>query len=168
MRGRLIQKFKVFISRLNEAETGAVVGGGWDPDFHEAVPVDDGTQLGEDSTKYHDEIELTCQIDRKEWGNVELMRNGRQIKADIILTLHVPELAKKGMINSKGQLVLREGDRVNRINDLKGNLEVEFENPPGMFVKGSERAGHGLAAFRTPKTNLFYLYCSYDEKGKTA
>lgn len=168
MRGRLIQKFKVFISRLDELATDAVIGGGWDADFNEALPVDDGSQLGDDSTKYHTQIELHCQIDRKEWGNVELMRNGRQIKADIILTLHVPELVAKGMINTKGQLVIREGDRIDKINDLKGNLEVEFENPPGMFVKGSERAGHGLAAFRVPKTNLFYLYCAYDEKGKVA
>jgi len=50
MRGRLINKFLVTITRLDESATGAVVGGGWDDDFQEQIPVDDGTQEGSDST----------------------------------------------------------------------------------------------------------------------
>jgi hypothetical protein len=165
MRGRLIQKFKVVIARLDTVATGAVVGGGWDPDFHEPVPVEDGTQVGADSRRYHPEETFTCQLDRKTWGKVDATRGGQEKEADIIIVLHWPELQKRGLIDSNGQPLFRRGDKVIRILTKKGVLDLMFDDPPGMFITEWDRAGHGLAAFGTPKTNLLYLYCNYDKKG---
>lgn len=165
MRGRIIQKFIASIARLDEASTGAVVEGGWDPDFHEPKIVDDGTQLGNDSKRFHDPINLMCQLDRKSWGAVDSTRGGQQKTADIIICLHWPELQKRGLIDSNGKAIFRRGDKIIEILTKKGELDVKFDDPPGLFIRECERAGHGLSAFGTPKTNLLYVYCDYDEEG---
>ncbi len=165
MRGRIINRFNVKIARLDTVATGAVPDGGWDPDFHEPVPVDDGTHLGTGSRRYHDPITLNCQLDRITWGKVDSTRGGQQKEADIIIVLHCPELVRRGLIDSNGQPVFRRGDKVIEILTKKGVLDVRFDDPPGMFVREWDRAGYGLAAFGTPKTNLLYMYCDYDEEG---
>lgn len=167
MRGRLIQQMKVSIARLDEAATAAVVGGGFDPDFHEALPVDDGTQEGATSKRYHTAVTLTCQLDRDNWGRVIETRAGENIEADIIVVLHRSELEKMGLLDAGAQPVFRRGDKIIDIKDKKGNIQEVFDDPPGMFIDDMDTAGHGLAAFGTPKQNLLYLYCKYDVKGGT-
>jgi len=167
MRGRLIQKFVIDIARLNEAATAAVVGGGYDSDFHEALPVPDGTQTGASSKRYHDVDTLPCQLDRENWGRVVETRGGENIKADIVVVLHRPDLERLGLLNTAGQPVFKRGDRVIEIRNRKGGVEEQFDDPPGMFVDDMDTAGHGLAAFGTPRQNLLYLYCKYDMKGSS-
>jgi len=45
-RGRLINKFVAVIYRLDTVASAAVVGGGYDDEFDELIPTDDGTQTG--------------------------------------------------------------------------------------------------------------------------
>lgn len=168
MRGRLIQRFKVDIARLDEAATAAVVGGGYDEDFKEPVPVDDGTQLGADSRRYHDVVTLTCQLDRDErWGDQRSTRGGNNVQADLVLVLHRGELERMGLIDANGAHVFRKGDKIIQLRTLKGAVQRNFDDPPGMFVESWDLAGHGLEAFGTPQQNLIYMYCKYDEKGGT-
>jgi len=162
MRGRLIQKFIVHIARLDAQATQAV---GYDPEFNEPIPSADGSQLGGDPRRYHGADVLRCQLDRKSWGEVVATRGGQEIKADIIITLFWKELENRALLNAKMQPVFQRGDKVVKILTLKGALEEEFDDPPGMFITDLTRAGHGLAAFATPRTNLLYVYCSYDRKG---
>ena len=163
MRGRLIQKFFVDVARLDAVATQAA---GFDPEFNEPSPVDDGSQLGGDSRRYHPLDILHCQLDRTVWGGRESTRGGEEIKADIVIVLHWPELERMALLSSSGQPVFQRGDKIVRIRTLKGAVEEEFDDPPGMFITSMDRAGHGLAAFRTPRTNLLYLYCSYDKQGE--
>ena len=167
-RGRLINKFVAVFARLDTAATAAVVGGGYDPEFDAVVPVQDGTQLGSTSRREMAELRINCQLDRKNWGEQNLGRGGRQIVADIVVVLHWPDLEKLGLIDTDGEPTLKKGDRLARIETLKGNVEATFDNPPGMFITDFERAGHGQAPFGTPRTNLLYVYCAYARVASTA
>jgi len=69
------------------------------------------------------------------------------------------------LLDADGQPVFKRGDKIIDIKTLKGQIDIVFDDPPGMFVREWDRAGHGLAAFGTPKTNLLYLYCDYDREG---
>ncbi len=161
-RGRLINKFVAVIHRLDTAATAAVSGGGYDDEFDAVIPVDDGTQAGSTSRREMSELRLNCQLDRRSWGEQNLGRGGRQVVADIVLTLHWPDLEKRGLICSTGECVLKKGDRISKIETVRGATEATFDNPPGMFITDFERAGHGLAPFGTPRTNLLLVYCSYE------
>lgn len=163
MRGRLIQKFYVLIARLDASATQAV---GWDPEFNEPVPEADGTQLGADARRYHTPDRLHCQLDRKTWGERVSTRGGEEILCDIVIVLHWPEMERLSMVTATGKPVFQRGDKIVEIQTLKGAQEEVFDDPPGMFITGMDRAGYGLAAFRTPRTNLLYLYCSYDKEGE--
>jgi len=161
-RGRLINKFVAVVSRFDTEETADVVGGGYDPEFDEPLPVDDGTQLGASSRRYMAEIRIPVQLDRKSWGETQMTRGGKQVKADIVLVFHWPDLFNMGLIDSDGEPILKKGDRIDKIETRLGATEATFKNPPGMFIDGMERAGHGQAPFGNPRTNLLYVYGMYD------
>lgn len=167
MRGRLIQKFVAVLYRIDTAATAAVVGGGFDPEFGEALPVVDGSLLGASSLREQAAIRLPCQLDRKTWGAVGAARSGYEENADIILALHYTDLENAGLIGVDGVPRIYPGDRVGAIEDLNGATQEVFANPPGMFVTDLERAGYGLAAFGVPRFNLLLLYCSKRHQATT-
>ncbi len=160
-RGRLINKFVAVIKRLDTVATAAVVGGGYDPEFDAVIPVDDGTQLGATSRREMADLRLPVQLDRTSWGENNPTRGGKQTVADVVLVFHWPDLENMGLIGADGEPVLEESDRIDRIETVKGAVEATFKNPPGMFITGFTRAGHGLSPFGTSRTNLLYTYCSY-------
>jgi hypothetical protein len=167
MPGRLINKFVAVIYRVDTAATAAVVGGGFDPEFGEAVPLVDGTLLGASSLREMAPLRIECQIDRKDWGGGELSRSGGDEKMDIILTLSYRDLEVAGLIDANGAPTLYPGDRIDSIERLDGTLQEKFPNPPGMYVTDLGRAGHGLSAFRTPRFNLLDLFCSRRKQAST-
>ena len=162
-RGRLINKFVAVIRRLDTLESAAVVGGGYDAEFDELKPTDDGTQTGSSSRREMAELRLPVQLDRRTWGAYDAKRGGKEIEADIILAFHWPDLENRGLIGSDGEPVLKAGDRISHVETLAGAVEATFDNPPGMFIEDMERSGHGQAPFGTPRTNLLYVYCQYGE-----
>jgi len=162
-RGRLINKFVAVIYRLDTVASAAVVGGGYDDEFDELIPTDDGTQTGASSRREMAALRLPVQLDRKTWGGYDARRGGKEIEADIILTFHWPDLENGGLIDAGGEPVLKAGDRIDKIETVAGVVESTFDNPPGMFIRDLERAGHGQAPFGTPRTNLLYCYCQYGE-----
>lgn len=163
MRGRLIQKFIAILERLDPVATSAVVGGGYDNVFDEPIPVDDGTQVGSSSIRYMASIRLPVQLDRQTWGKDDMARGGHKIQADILFIFHWPDLVNAGLIDSSGEPMIQKGDRIAQIETLNGDIERTWADPPGMFVKDLERAGHGLAAFGTPQTNLLIVYGALGE-----
>lgn len=165
-RGRLIQKFLVRIARLDAASTAAVVDGGFDDDFGEPINVPNGTQLGANSRRYHEPDQLHCQLDRKTWGSRRGERSGEEVEADIVIVLHMPELERLGLVNLSGEPVFQRGDKVLEVLTVKGQRDTLFDDPPGMFIVDLERAGHGLEALGTPRTNLIYLHCAFDKKAQ--
>jgi hypothetical protein len=161
MRGRLIQRFVCVLRRLDATATAAVVGGGYDDVWRTTRPVEDGTQTGSPSRREGAAIRLPCQLDRRTWGGINERRSGKEIEAQIIITLHWPDLVAAGLIAADGTPQIQQGDRIEAIETRLGAVEETFADPPGMYVHDLERAGHGLAAFGTPKTNLLFLYCNF-------
>jgi hypothetical protein len=169
MRGRLIQRLVCVLRRLDPAATAAVGGGGYDPLFREAVPVDDGTQLGATSRREEAAIRLQCQLNRDRKLAADMMtRGGHQKLADLIIVLFMEDLENASMVDAGGNVQIFPGDRIEKIEDLNGNAKMTFDNPPGMYVLGGSigPAGYGLAAFGTPQVNLYVLACSPEELGE--
>ena len=163
MRGRLIQRFVCVLRRLDASATSAVAGGGYDDVWRTTKPVSDGTQTGATSRREEEAIRLPCQLDRRSWGRINPKPSGNEIDAELIITLHWPDLVAAGLIGSNGAPEIQQGDRIEAIETRLGAVEETFANPPGMYVHDIERAGLGLHAFGTPKTNLLFLYCNFGQ-----
>lgn len=163
MRGRLIHRFDALIYRLDTAGTDAVVGGGYDDNFREMVPVDDGTQMGVSSRRELDPVRIRCQVDRtiRTWGDDRVTRGGHEILSDIELTVFWKDLEIAGLISDEGIPQIFANDRIDRIETIDGRVEEVFPNPPGMLVTELERGGHGLHAFGAPRTNLLIIHCAF-------
>ena len=94
-RGRLISRFVAVIRRLDPEETADVVNGGYDDDFDEILPVQDGTSLGADSRREMDAIRLRCQIHRPSKTGFDkdgLTRGGHELETDLHVTLFMKDL----------------------------------------------------------------------------
>jgi hypothetical protein len=160
MRGRLIQRFVAVLYRLDPVATAAVTSGGYDATFREPIRVPNGTQLGAASRREKTAIRLRCQIDRTQFDGASLIRAGYQPEHQLQLVTFWPELEAAGLIGTDGNPLLAPGDRVGEIETIAGAIEATFPNPPGLWVRNLERAGHGLAAFGVPRTNLLILHCA--------
>lgn len=160
MRGRLIQRFLAVVHRLDPAATAAVPGGGYDADFDEPLQVADGTQQGAPSRREMPAVRIPCQLDRKEWEGATLTRGGYQEETQPDITFHWPDLVRLGLVDANGRALLQPGDRIDAIETIRGQLEVRFPNPPGVFITSVERAGHGLDCFGTPRSNLLIAQCA--------
>ncbi len=160
MRGRLIQRFVAVLRRLDPTATAAVPGGGYDPDFRATIPVNAGTGVGTASRRERVAERIRCQVDRDDWGGDILSRAGHETTADIVLTLHRPDLETGGFLDGNGVPTIYPGDRIEAIETIDGQLVERFADPPGMYVNTVERAGHGLRAFGAPRFNLVVLKCS--------
>jgi len=167
MRGRLIQKFLVDIRRLDPAATEAVPGGGFNEVLGETIVVDDGSQLGTTSRR-ESQLLLTCQLNRDPRIGIDRMtRGGHQEDSKLEVVLYMPELENGGHLQANGKPDIHPGDRIEALMDRNGTVLIRFDGPHGMYVKNSEPAGYGLAAFGTAKINLWVLTCMPEEKGVT-
>lgn len=159
MRVRLIHRFICTIYRLDAIATAAVVGGGYDADFHTVRQVRDGSPLGVPSRRELTALRLPCQVARRAWGEDQPTPAGHEIKYDIQLRLWWPDLEAAGLIDANGVAQIAQGDRIGALETLAGVVEETFPHPPGLFVEHVERGGFGPAAFGTPRTALLILYC---------
>jgi len=162
-RGRLIMKFVAVIRRLDPAATAAVVDGGFDDDFGEVIPQADGTSLGADSRREMAAVRLRCQVKRPGIGSMafnidQVTRGGHQEMTDIQITLFMEDLENEGLVTD-GVPVFRQGDRIEQIEDLNGNVQWTWDYPPGLIVQDVEPRGYGIAVVGTPKFNLVALHC---------
>lgn len=164
-RGRLINVFTAVIWRVDTAATAAVVGGGYDDEFGETIPVEDGTQTGATSRREEAEaLRIPVQLDRDvDWHRDILTRGGREIEADIVLVMAREDLENMGLVDADGEVELNKGDRVEAIETTAGQIAQRFKNPPGMFITHHEPAGYGLEVIGTAQMNLEYVYCAYQK-----
>lgn len=165
MRGRLIQRFVAVLYRLDATATAAVTGGGYDTIWGWPKPVVDGTQTGAPSRRERAAVRVPCQVDRRRFGQDRLTRGGVELEIDLTLTLFEPDLVALGLMDASGRPALYAGDRIGALEQIDGTIVETFPNPPGLFVVGIERAGHGLAAFGTPRNNLCLVYAQHARTG---
>ncbi len=131
-RGRLINVFTAVIYRLDTVATAAVAGGGFDDEFGEMKPVEDGTQLGA-STRREEATPkiIPVQLDRDmEWHRRNMKKGGVQDGAEIVLIMHLEDLEGMSLINAQGEAQFFKGDRVDRIQTEGGDVVEEYTDPP--------------------------------------
>jgi len=166
VRGILIQKFLAVIRRLDTTATAAVATGGYDDVFGDTLPTEDGSQFGGDSRREHAALSVPCQVDRRGWGMDQLYRSGHQENTTVVLTLHMPDLENQGLLDADGNPIIRPGDRIEKITDIAGNLQVAFpEADGGMYIETVEQAGHGLNYGGIARFNLVILSCKPERQG---
>lgn len=166
MRGRLIQRFHAVLYRLDATAMAAVAGGGYDAIWGWPKPVVDATQVGAPSRRERAAVRVPCQIDRPRSGKDEVFtRGGHELRYDYVLTMHEPDLLALGLIDTDGRPAIYAGDRVGALETLDGTVMQTFANPPGLYVVGCERAGHGLNCFGAPRNNLVFVYCEVPRTG---
>ena len=163
-RGRLIQRFSLVVERLDAQATAAVVGGGYDDRFGEAVPVEDATQFGASSVRYHTEDVIPCQVDRAVWGRETMSGGGEEQETEAIFSLHFSDLETLGLVLPSGEPRIGIGDRVIRLQRPSGSLVVSWESDP-LYVTQAEQAGMGIDSSSGGMRNLLFLHCKHSRKG---
>lgn len=153
------------LRQLDAVETDAVAGGGYDDIWRTLKPVADGTQEGASTRMEKDAVRIRCQLGRQAWGRTDISAGGHETISDIKVVVMWPDLVDASLVDANGLPLIRSGDRIESIETLDGDVDIMFRNPPGMLVRDLERAGHGLAAFGRPKTNLLVLHCGYPDQG---
>lgn len=163
MRGRLIQRFVAVLRRLDALETSTVEGGGYDDVFREPVAIDDDSHTGVTTRREMDEETLEVQVHSKAYGSTTLKIAGQEIDADMMLVAHWPDVVAGGFVDTDGKVLIQPGDRIDRIESTDGEVIDTFDNPPGVYVKSTSKAGFGLATFGTARINLLFIYCDYGQ-----
>lgn len=123
--------------------------------------VDDGTQEGVPGRREHATVTVRCQVDRSRWGEQRMTAAGVLVVAEIVLTLDMRELERRGLTRADGAPRFSRGDRLESIRTKRGVSVEAFPDPQGVRVENVERAGHGLS-LRNPRPNLVYLHCERD------
>lgn len=119
------------------------------------------TQTGVQGRREHAVVTVRCQIDRSRWGEQDMSAGGVNEVAELVLTLDMRELERRGLTRADGAPRFNRGDRLERIRTIR-NVSVEaFPDPQGVRVEKVERAGHGLS-LTNPRPNLVYLHCARD------
>lgn len=139
-----------------------ISGGAYDDVWGAPLPQADGTQEGESSRREHYPDTIRCQLDRADWGTRKLIAGGEHEQAVGIIVVKKDDLRSAGLLGSDGLPMFHVGDRVDKILNIDGGLEIDFPDPPGMWIQKIEPAGFGLAYFGTPEVNLFYLHVGKD------
>ena len=167
-RGMLINVFVAVIWRVDTAATAAVVGGGYDDEFGETIPVDNDTQQGESSLRYEaTPLRIEVQLDRdSDYHREILTRAGIKQEADIVLIMHREFLENAGLVDADGEVMLNKGDKLEQVETTAGAVQNKFKDPPGMIIIHHEAAGYGLEVVGTAQYNLEYVYCAYRETSK--
>jgi hypothetical protein len=75
------------------------------------------------------------------------------------------DLDNLSLLDSNGVPYIEAGDRLVRIENIMGEIEWAFPDPPGMWCSKVEPAGYGLEA--SPQFNLVYFHFKKDRQGGT-
>jgi len=118
----------------------------------------DSTQTGIQGRREHATVTVRCQVDRSNWGEQQMTPGGAFNVAELVLTLDMRELERRGLTRSDGAPRFTRGDRLERIRTIHS---VSVEAFTDVRVENIERAGHGLS-LTNPRPNLVYLHCTRD------
>ena len=94
-----------------------------------------------------------------------MTRGGHKNESTWEIILFMQELENMNLLGPDGKPEIQSGDRIQELQDRHGNTIISFPEPPGMYVHEAGFQGYGLAAFKTPKVNLFALVCRPEQKG---
>ncbi len=155
MRGRLIFQFIAEIYPLKAGGSFDV-----DPDFKEPVV----TSLDNADPQRNEGLpfRLPCQVNSKSFEELNMTASGNSPKSHIELLFHFRDLEKKGLVDEKsGLALLKPGDRLQAIYDIRGHMVLTIKTTPGLFIVEARPIGFGLCRFH-PKRNL--LLVSFDSR----
>jgi hypothetical protein len=166
VRGRLIDPFLAEIAQLDTAATAGDPDGpgpltsGYDPDFKETVVVPDSTGHGHDARREKPLIQVPCQVEVTNFGELQELLGGNSPKSHLVLVFHFQDLEQMGLVDpGTGEALLRVGDRLVAIRDFNtGELVQAIRTPPGLYITESQSQGFGLGLRR----NL--LFAIFDER----
>lgn len=160
MRGRLIQRFRATIKRLDTAATGTSPG--YDSVFREVVRTDtDGDGIGEPGRAYHPEEVITVQMDPTTLDTLQAHTLGQDPDYDVVFLAHFRELEALGLVGTDGMALIQEGTRLVKVEDLRGNqvYQPRDTEEAGLEVTGVTPVGWGLN-MASPSRNLLEVRLS--------
>lgn len=155
MRGRLIQRFKAEIARLDTKETSD--DGGYDEDFREVVATDAVTKngIGTLERREHTAVLIPCQIGSRVWEALRMNEQGNAPRSDLTLYFHFADLERLSLVSATtGESLLHIGDRLVSIRDYSSEAVIQsIRTPPGLYVTEANPSGWGLNMSK-PQRNI--------------
>lgn len=174
-RGRLIFPFLAELYQLDTAATEADPDGagpmtsGYDKDFRETLHVPDDIgdkQIGESARKEKAKIRLECQVEPGTFEAMSMLFSGQIPDTQMALLFHFAELEARGLVDkASGDAMIRPGDRLGGLYDIKGSVVQRIKNPPGLFVTEARPTGHGLNMSH-PHRNLLLVTLNERVQGR--
>jgi len=174
MRGRLIFPFLAELHRLDTLATAAADPGGpgphtggYDLDFKESVLVDlDDDGVGERVREEHPPVRVPCQVEPEVFDQLRAFGSGNSPRSRVELVFHFRDLERLHLVDpATGDALVRPGDRLGAIYDVKEELIQAVRTPPGLYVTEARPIGFGLNRSR-PHRNL--LLVSFDDRDQAA
>lgn len=166
-RGRLIFPFLAELYQLDTYDTSQDPDGagplesGYDPDFREPVNVVSvpGDQIGVDARVEKAAIRLPCQVEDNMFERMQQYMSGNVPDIDISLVFHFTDLENNGLVDAgTGEAMIRTGDRLGAIYDVKSNLVQEIRNPPGLYAVESRPIGWGMNSGHAHRNLLLVMF----------
>lgn len=148
MRGRLIYPFLLELQQLDTRATADVPLGGYDPIFNEPLQVPDGTQFGA-STRRETQLFVEAQVDPTAFNAARVMAGGIVRDARVTCMVHFRELEDRGLLDERGQPMIRVNDRLAGIwNKYSRERVLDIPDPPGLYVRETLVTGFGFGGAR--------------------
>jgi len=157
MRGRLIQKFILSVSRLDTKETSEADG--YDDDYREVLrtPATDES-IGDSKRKDHDLDKIPCQLRQRDMNGLYMVAGGDDFRDIIRITLHYRDLENQGLVADDGFPLITKGARIVALHSKDGRLALSFPASPGLYITKVEPRGWGIDVAK-PRLNLIRLEC---------
>ena len=155
MRGKLIQRFRAAIYRLDTTTTRS--SNHYDDVFREPIQVDgDGDGIGALQRDEHSAVYVPCQVGNRKWEKLEPTDLGSDTDSDFVLYFHMYDLEAASLVDATtGRPLIGIGDRLDSIRSYLDQTVVvlKFQTPPGMYCVEATPSGWGLH-MAGPKVNL--------------
>ncbi len=155
MRGRLIFKFQAELHRVDTRATAIEPPDVCDRLFKLRVV-----------SREHTPVRIPCQVEPKVFEQLHMMGSGNAPQSEIKLVFHFKDLERLGLVDiTSGQSLIHASDRLGAIYDRTGELVMQVETPPGLYVEEAVPIGFGLGLLR-PRRNL--LLVTFKERTQAA
>lgn len=160
MFGRLIQKFKASVARLDTAATATASG--YDDIFGSVLKSDAGvgTGIGTSLRQEHAAMLVPCQVGSNRWEALQASDMGVSPDSDFVLYFLWYDLERLGLVDATTKRsLIGIGDRIVSLNDyVTEEVVLTVPTPPGLYVVEATPRGWGLGMLR-PTRNLLRVVC---------
>lgn len=161
MRGRLIQRFRASIARLDTEATEAA--GAYDSVFRQVIRTDaDGDGVGVPDRREFAAVSLPCQMWRPGYRDAQRLHAlGHNPNVELVLVFHFRDLEAASLVAADGRALIDKGDRLAEIQDITGTT---LRTPdPELFVDWVSDRGWGIN-MALPTRNLLIVGFANREK----